>query len=82
VGWVVSFEGSDGRGWGWGRYGRKLQDVGGRWETRVKISEIRRCCTLVSWMMVKGQRWAVEVRMVVGGLWYQLGVELGQAGLA
>ena len=30
-------------------YGRKLQAEAGRWETRVKISVIRRCCTLVSW---------------------------------
>lgn len=30
-------------------HGRKLQDEEGRWETRVKISEMRRCCTLVSW---------------------------------
>ena len=39
-------------GWGKGRmgetYGRKLQAEVGRWETRVKISEMRRCCTLVS----------------------------------
>ena len=32
---------------GW-TYGRKLQAEAGRWETRVKISEMRRCCTLVS----------------------------------
>lgn len=31
-----------------GTYGRKLQAELGRWETRVKISEIRRCWTLVS----------------------------------
>jgi hypothetical protein len=29
-------------------YGKKLQAEAGRWATRVKISEIRRCCTLVS----------------------------------
>lgn len=29
-------------------HGRKLQAEEGRWETRVKISEISRCCTLVS----------------------------------
>ena len=29
-------------------YGRKLQAEGGRCATNVKISEIRRCCTLVS----------------------------------
>ena len=29
-------------------YGRKLQAEDGRLATRVKISEIRRCCTLVS----------------------------------
>ena len=30
-------------------YGRKLHAELGRLATRVKISEIRRCCTLVSW---------------------------------
>lgn len=30
-------------------YGRKLQAEFGRLETKVKISDIRRCCTLVSW---------------------------------
>lgn len=47
--------------WGWvglaaaegvvasrGGSGRKLQAEDGRFATRVKISEIRRCCTLVS----------------------------------
>lgn len=29
-------------------YGRKLQAEVGRWETRVKISDINRCWTLVS----------------------------------
>ena len=29
-------------------HGRKLQAEEGRFATRVKISEIRRCCTLVS----------------------------------
>jgi hypothetical protein len=32
-----------------GGRGRKLQEPGARWETRVKISEMRRCWTLVSW---------------------------------
>lgn len=32
-----------------GGSGRKLQLDDGRAETRVKISEIRRCCTAVSW---------------------------------
>lgn len=32
----------------WETHGRKLQAEEGRWETRVKISEMRRCCTLVS----------------------------------
>jgi hypothetical protein len=31
-----------------GGRGRKLQEPAGRWETRVKISEMRRCWTLVS----------------------------------
>jgi len=31
-----------------GGRGRKLQEPGVRWETRVKISEMRRCWTLVS----------------------------------
>jgi len=43
--------------WGWeggddgvrsGGRGRKLQEEGGRWETRVKISVMRRCWTEVS----------------------------------
>jgi hypothetical protein len=32
-----------------GGRGRKLQEPGVRWETRVKISEMRRCWTLVSY---------------------------------
>ena len=44
--WVVAEEERGGsEGW---TYGRKLQAEAGRWETRVKISEMRRCCTLVS----------------------------------
>jgi hypothetical protein len=37
--------------WDWrrGGRGRKLQEPGVRWETRVKISEMRRCWTLVSY---------------------------------
>lgn len=31
-----------------GGRGRKLQDPEGRFETRVKISDMRRCCILVS----------------------------------
>lgn len=38
----------DGGGARSGGSGRKLQEVEGRWETRVKISEMRRCCTPVS----------------------------------
>lgn len=34
-----------------GGRGRKLQVEGGRWETRVKISVIRRCWTEVSWVV-------------------------------
>lgn len=47
MGWGVSW-GVGGRGGG-KEYGRKLQADDGRWETRVKISEMRRCCTEVSW---------------------------------
>ena len=36
-------------------HGRKLQAENGRLATRVKISEMRRCCTLVSWLLC--QRW-------------------------
>lgn len=66
---------------GGGGYGRKLQDVGGRWETRVKISEIRRCCTLVSWMTRNHQRCGLAEGFELEWLWYQLGVELGQTRL-
>lgn len=62
-----------------GTYGRKLQAELGRLATRVKISEMRRCWTLVSWapiFSIEGWgRWT-------GGSRYQLGVELGQARLA
>ena len=37
-------------------HGRKLQAEDGRLATKVKISEMRRCCTLVSWMVC--QRWS------------------------
>ena len=55
-------------------YGRKLHEEEGRLDTRVKISEIRRCWTLVSWL-------ALTMSMHGGGVADQLGVELGQAGL-
>ena len=32
-------------------HGKKLQAEDGRLATRVKISEMRRCCTLVSWLV-------------------------------
>ena len=35
-----------------GGRGRKLQEPAGRWETSVKISEIRRCWTLVSYYLL------------------------------
>lgn len=35
-----------------GGRGRKLHEVDGRCETRVKISEMRRCWTLVSYRVV------------------------------
>jgi len=35
-------------------YGRKLHAEAGRWDTSVKISEMRRCWTLVSWEVVQG----------------------------
>jgi hypothetical protein len=41
--------GEDEVGVGATTYGRKLHDELGRFATSVKISEIRRCCTLVSW---------------------------------
>ena len=36
-------------------HGKKLQAEDGRSATKVKISEMSRCCTLVSWLMC--QRW-------------------------
>lgn len=59
-----------------GGRGRKLQLDAGRAETRVKISEMRRCWTAVScsqrqWMA--GRMWGRETN--------ELGVELGQPGL-
>ena len=35
-----------------GGRGRKLQEPVGRWETRVKISVMRRCWIVVSWVVV------------------------------
>ena len=58
-------------------YGRKLQDELGRLDTRVKISDIRRCCTLVSCNTI--------VRTPVSHSSeepYKLGVEFGEARLA
>jgi hypothetical protein len=37
-----------------GGRGRKLQEPEGRWETRVKISDMRRCWTDVSCIVVSG----------------------------
>lgn len=36
-----------------GGRGRKLQDPGARWETSVNISEMRRCWTDVSWVLLE-----------------------------
>lgn len=44
---VLARCGGDGA-WGAAAYGRKLHDELGRLDTRVKISEIRRCWTAVS----------------------------------
>ena len=61
--------------WGGGEdgervYGRKLQADEGRWETRVKISEMSRCCTLVSFcfMYMGGGSvsWGILVREGLG----------------
>lgn len=66
-------------------HGRKLHAEDGRLATRVKISEMRRCCTLVSWLLC--QRWfrkksrGIEPWLVRCRA-YQLGVELCKARLA
>lgn len=39
-----------------GGRGRKLQDPVGRFDTRVKISEIKRCWMLVSYMTMSSMR--------------------------
>ena len=56
-------------------HGRKLHAELGRFATRVKISEMRRCCTLVSWVVVSTER-DNRSRAI-----YQLCVELGQSRL-
>jgi hypothetical protein len=66
-----------------GGSGRKLQLLLGRAETRVKISEIRRCWTAVSLegvlvgMRQDGRTWWRH-RLVT----YELSIEFGQPGLA
>lgn len=61
-----------------GGRGRKLQLLEGRWDTRVKISDIKRCWTDVSFsrLSVAGR----EVSLVRSDS-YQLGVELGETRL-
>lgn len=56
-------------------YGRKLQAELGRFATRVKISEISRCCTLVSCSPSDGHATAAAAGA------YELRVKLGQTGL-
>ncbi len=57
-----------------GGRGRKLRLPEGRWETRVKISEMRRCSTEVSWFLLAGLgRFLTRT--------YELGVELCEARL-
>lgn len=65
-------------------YGRKLQAEAGRLETRVKISEMRRCCTVVS---CGAERWVLAIRLArnMWALWvgtYELGVEFRETWLA
>lgn len=67
-----------------GGSGRKLQEPAGRFETRVKISDMRRCCMLVSCGKVSGvcdEDIDEDGRDRVGGT-YELRVELGQSWLA
>jgi len=61
-----------------GGSGRKLHDDEGRAETRVKISEIRRCWTAVS--CGDGSEGCIDRYVCFS--WYQLCVELGQTRLA
>ena len=63
-----------------GGRGRKLQLLLGRAATRVKISEIRRCWTDVSWTEVVSEDWGGVLGKVDTA--YQLGIEFGQTRLA
>lgn len=69
-------------------YGRKLQADDGRVDTSAKISEISRCCTLVSCRLTAKcsasalQEGATEVKNSSRWDHYQLRVELGQPRLA
>lgn len=67
-----------------GTYGRKLQAEAGREETRVKISEIKRCWTDVSCLACEPTvSWHSAVQALgVGAKMYQLGVEFREARLA
>ena len=65
-----------------GGRGRKLQLLLGRAETRVKISEIRRCWTAVSLGRCQLLCDRIELGCGALGLIYQLCVEFGQPGLA
>ena len=64
-----------------GGSGRKLQLLLGRAETRVKISEIRRCWTAVSLKSCQLSCDKVDIDREVCRT-YQLCVEFGQPGLA
>jgi hypothetical protein len=56
-------------------YGRKLHEEEGRLDTRVKISEIRRCWTLVSWL-------ALTTTMHGGGVAEPVGCRTWSGGVA
>ena len=60
-------------------YGRKLHADAGRWDTSAKISEMRRCWTLVSWGRLY-RYLLVAARIVLKT--YQLSIKLGQSRLA